>query len=72
MNGTIHLGREAHLASQRNLANDLVLTLCSVYFETGRDVYLDRYFTSHSLVCIMLHQNPKLVGIVMANQRELQ
>ena len=71
MNATIYIGREAYSAPQRNLGNDLVMNLCSVYFDTGRDIYLDRYFTSHSLVCIMLHQNLKLVGTVIANQREI-
>ena len=72
MNGKIYLGREAkEETSHRNLSNDLVINLYSVYFETGRDIYLDRYFRSHNLVCILLHQNLKLVGTVMANQREV-
>jgi len=57
--------------SHRNLANDIVMKLCSVYFGTGRDIYVDRYFTSHGLVCNLLQQNLTLLGTIMANRREV-
>ena len=44
---------------------------CLVYFGTGRDIYVDRYFTSHGLVCNLLQQNLTLIGIIMANRREV-
>ena len=40
-------------------------------FGTGRDIYVERYFTSHGLVCNLLQQNLTLIGIVMANRREV-
>jgi len=47
------------------------MKLCSVYFGTGRDIYVDRYFTSHGLVCNLLQQNLTLLGTIMANRREV-
>ena len=40
-------------------------------FGTGRDIYVDRYFTSHVLVCNLLQQNLTLIGTTMANRREV-
>ena len=51
-----------------------MLKLCSVYFSTGRDIYVDRYFTSHCLVCILcnlLLQNLTLIETIMANRLEV-
>ena len=40
MNGTMYTGIAADSASHKNLANDLMMNLCFVYFETGRDIYI--------------------------------
>ena len=71
LKGMICSGRDSDSGPNRNLANDIVMKLCSVYFGTGRDVYVDRYFTSHGLVCNLLQQNLTLVGTIMANRREV-
>ena len=71
LNGTIYSGKESGSAPHRNLANDVVMNLCSVYFGTSRDIYVDRYFISHGLICNVLLQNLTLVGTVMANRREV-
>ena len=70
-NGMIYSERESDSGPHRNLTNDIVMKLCSVYFGTGRDIYVDRYFTSHGLVCNLLQQNLTLVGTVMAIRREV-
>ena len=46
----VYSGRESDSVPHRNLADDVVMKLCSVYFDTGRDIYVDRFFTSHGLV----------------------
>jgi len=61
-NGMIYSGRESDSGPHRNLTNDFVMKLCSVYFGTGRDIYVDRYFTSHGLVCNPFQQNLTLIG----------
>ena len=71
LNGMIYSGRESDSAPHTNLANDIVMKLCLVYFGTGRDIYVDRYFTSHGLVCNLLEKNLTLVGTIMANRREV-
>ena len=47
------------------------MKLYSVYFGTGRDIYVDRYFTSHGLVCDVMLQNLTVIGTAMANRREV-
>ena len=71
LKGMIYSERESDLVTHKNLANDIVIKLCSVYFGTGRDIYIDRYFTSHGLVCNLMQQNLTLSGTTMANQREV-
>ena len=67
----IYSGRESDSGPHRNLANDIVIKLCSVYFGTGRDIYVDWYFTSHGLVCNLLQQNLTLIWTIMANRHEI-
>ena len=50
LKGMFFSGRESDSVLHRNLADDVVMKLCSVYFDTGRDIYVDRFFTSHGLV----------------------
>ena len=71
LKGMIYSGRESDSGPHRNLANDIVMKLGSVYFGTGRDIYVDWYFTSHGLVCNLLRQNLTLIGTIMANRREV-
>ena len=67
----IYSGRESDLVLHRNLVDDFVIKLCSVYFDTGRDIYVDRYFTSHGLVLNLLQHNLSLIGTIMPNRREV-
>ena len=39
----IYSGREFNSEPHRNLANDIVMKLCLVYFGAGRDIFVDRY-----------------------------
>ena len=69
--GIIYSGREENNAPHRNLANNIVMNLCSVYYSIGRDIYVDRYFTTHELVCNLLFQKITLIGTIMSNRREI-
>ena len=40
-------------------------------FGTGQYIYVDRYFTSHGLVCNLLQQNLTLIGTIMANRGDV-
>ena len=62
----IYSGREENNAPYRNLANDIAMNSCSVYYGTGRNIYVDRYFTTHEL-CNFLSQKLTLVGTIMSN-----
>ena len=67
LNCIIYSERESISARHKNLANDLVINLGSIYFGTGRDIDVDRHFTSYGLDCNLLHQNFTLVRTVMVN-----
>ena len=67
----IYSGRESDSVPHRNLANDIVMKLFLVYFGTRRDIFVDRYFTSHDLVRNLLQQNLTLIGTIMGNRREV-
>ena len=47
------------------------MKLCSIYFDTDRDLYVDRYFTTHGLVWNLLQQDLPLIGTIMLNRREV-
>ena len=68
LKGMIYSGRKSDLEPHGNLVNDIVMKLCSVYFGTGRDMYVDRYFILYSLVC---NPNLTLIGTIMANRGEV-
>ena len=72
LKGMIYSRKDSDSGPYKNLANDIAMKLCSVYFGTGRDIYVDRYFTSHGLVCNLLQQNLTLIGTIMANRCEVQ
>ena len=67
LNGMIYSGREENNAPHRNLANNIVMNLCSVYYGTNWDIYVDRYFTTHGLVCNLLSQKLTLVDTIMSS-----
>ena len=69
--GMIYSGREENNAPHRNLENNIVMNLCSVYYGTGPDIYADKYFTAHGLVCNLLSQKLTLVSTIMLNRREI-
>ena len=71
LNGIIYSGREFDSETHGNLANDIVMKLCLVHFGTVREIYVDRYFTSHSMVCSLLRQNLAVIGTIIANRREV-
>ena len=66
LHGMIYSGRKENNAPHQNLANDIVMNLCSVYYGIGRDIYVDRYFTTHELVCNLLFQKITLIGTFMS------
>ena len=42
LHGIIYSSREEKNAPHRNLAKDIVMNLCSIYYDTGQDIYVDR------------------------------
>lgn len=60
-------GEDVHV----DLAKDVVLELSEPYYGTGRDIYMDRFFTSHSLAIELLRQNLTLVGTTSARRRHV-
>lgn len=71
LNGFIYTGRRPGEAPHRNLARDIVLKFTEPYFRTGRDIFMDRFFTSHQLACDLLEQNLTLVRTLSSHRREV-
>ena len=67
----VYSGRESDSVPHRNLADDIVMKLCSVDFDTDRDIYDDWYFATHGPVWNLLRQNLSLIGTIMPNRREV-
>ena len=67
----IYSGREENNTPHQNLANDIVMNLCSVYYGIDQDIYVDRYFITHELVCNLLFHKITLIGTIMSNQRKI-
>ena len=69
LHGIIYSGREENNAPHQNLANNIVMNLCSVYYDTGRDIYVDKYFTTQ--VVRSLLSKTYTGWIIMSNRREI-
>lgn len=69
--GTIYSGRGVDGRREIGLAEKTVLSLTSFYSKSGRNVFVDRYFTSHSLCLSLLQNDLTMTGTVMANRRDV-
>lgn len=67
--GMIYSGRRANEPVHHNLARDIVMTLSAPFFGTGRDIVMDRYFTSHALIVELLAESLTVIATVMSNRR---
>ena len=69
--GTIYSGRNPNSPRENGAAEKIVLNLTSFFNNSGRTVYIDRYFTSHSLCLKLLQNGLAMTGTVMANRRDV-
>ena len=69
--GTIYSGRSVDGRRETGLAEKTVLSLTSFYNKSGRNVFVDRYFTSHSLCLSLLQNDLTMTGTVMASRRDV-
>ena len=67
----IYTGRQQHEEIHHNLVSDVVMRFASPYFGSGREIFTDRYFTSHSLAMQLVEKNLTLVGSMMIHMREV-
>ena len=71
LNAKIYSGRDRDAPPHRNLAMDIVMELTAPYFNTGRDIITDNYFTSHQLAVSLLQQGRTLLGTIRAQRKEV-
>ena len=69
LHGIPYAGKEGERAV--GLAKRLVLELTKPFFHTHRNVYIDRYFTSHELIVELLKNGLTCTGTIMANRRSV-
>ena len=63
-------GREGNRV-HRNLGQDVVMKLVEPYFETGRDVCADNFFTTYNLGKLLLEKKLTLLGTVRRQRRNV-
>lgn len=69
--GNIYCGRAQDSPRESGVAEKTVLSLTSFYNSSGRSVFIDRYFTSHSLCVKLLQNGLTMIGTVMSNRRDV-
>jgi hypothetical protein len=69
--GIIYTGRQPNEPPHQNLAKHLVEELAAPFFNTGRNIVCDNYFTSHELATELVSKNLTLLGTIRAHRREI-
>ena len=69
--GTIYSGKASDGRRETGLAEKTVVSLTSFYNKSGRNVFVDRYFTSHSLCLTLLQNGLTMTGTIMASRRDV-
>ena len=69
LHGIPYCGRDGERAV--GLAKNIVLELSKPYYHTHRNVYIDRYFTSHELIVELLKNGLTCTGTIMSNRRSV-
>ena len=70
LNAMAYGGREGDRV-HRNLGQDVVMKLVELYFETGRDVCTDNFFTTYNLTKLLLEKKLTLLGTVRRQRRDV-
>lgn len=71
LNAKIYSGKDRDAPPHRNLGMDIVMELTAPYFNTGRDIVTDNYFTSHQLAVSLLQQGLTLLGTIRSQRKEV-
>ena len=67
LNAIIYTGKEYDAALHRNLGRDIVMDLAALFFNTGREIVTDNFFTSHNLATSLLENGVTLLDIIQAH-----
>ena len=70
LNAMAYGGREGDRV-YRNSGQDVVMKLVEPYFETGRDVCTDNFFTTYNLAKLLLEKKLTLLGTVRSQRRDV-
>jgi hypothetical protein len=70
LNAQMYLGKENN-AIHHNLGLDVVLSLSQPYYNTGREIVTDNFFTSYSLAKTLLEKNLTLLGTIRNHRKEI-
>ena len=72
LNGKIYLGRAPNQQGpERELGKNIVLELMKPFYNTGRNVVMDNFFTSFSLAAELIPKNLTILGTMRKNRREI-
>lgn len=71
LNGKVYVGRQPGAAVNSNNVTDLVKELSRPWYNTGRNLTMDNYFTSVELAVDMLAVRTTVVGTMRKNRRDI-
>ena len=71
LKGQVYLGRQPDQPRETNLGSRIVEDLVRPWFNRGRNVVMDNFFTSAALAEYLLNQDMTLVGTLRKNRREI-
>lgn len=71
LNAKIYSGRLPNEPPHTKIGRDVVLDLTRPFYQSGRDIITDNYFTSHELAVTLLANGLTLLGTIRGNRREI-
>jgi hypothetical protein len=70
LNGKMYTGRKGD-CPEKDLAKTITMELCKPFYESGRNITTDNFFTSHALACSLLEKKLTLLGTIRQYRKEV-
>jgi hypothetical protein len=71
LSAKIYSGKPKDQEIERELGKKVVLQLTEPFFNSGRNIVTDNYFTSHSLAVELIKKNLTLLGTIRKHRKEI-
>lgn len=71
LKGILYTGKNSDGTSEKGLTKTIVTTLSKPFYQTNRNIVMDRFFTSHDLLKCLLDNGLTALGTVSSNRRDV-